>query len=113
MDVRTEYCLTLSTPLGKEVIRQLVAYHERMREPLVCVGDIPSRFSVPGVLLIENLLYIESHKYEVVPNEAYQERTAIAPNVDEPPLIDINPRVLHEKTCLRVQFVVWQRMIIL
>lgn len=112
MEFRTEYNLTLTTAAGRALVRALVEYHETVLGAATTPSKLPTVFEVPGVLRIDNLVVIESHTYESVPNPAhasvvYHER----PEQLEKHFYRHDPReaALSDGRALNVKFVVWQR----
>lgn len=111
MEFRTEYNLTLTTVAGRALVKALVEYHETVLGTATTPGNLPTVFEVPGVLRIDNLVVIEGHTYESVPNPAYAFFPHERPKHLQKHAYRHDPRetALSDDRALNVRFVVWQR----
>jgi len=111
MEFRTEYNLTLTTAVGRALVKALVEYHETVLGTATTPGNLPTVFEVPGVLRIDNLVVIESHTYESVPNPAHAVLPHERPEHLQKYAYRHDPRetALRDDRALNIRFVVWQR----
>ncbi|QYW03471.1 hypothetical protein pEaSNUABM34_00169 [Erwinia phage pEa_SNUABM_34] len=114
MEFRTEYNLTLSTSVGRALIKALVDYQEKVMGTVIEPCTLPEVFEVPGVLRIENLVIIEDYSYSQVTNPI---RVFSLAAVERPehlqqyaPKYEPRREAELEECALNVKFAVWQRV---